>query len=240
MSGVLQLVSSLVHTSGLPEDTFQNVIHCDVAGSDPAGQDIIDAMGAFRDFYITNPGAQTVPLSAVISDAVSRVASACSIAAYFTNDYSGVSPFGSPIGNLAFTMPAPNASTQLPEEVAIVISVNGDLDDVPVTATNPDPPPAVIRPQARRRGRLYLGPLTQTAGTEVDTSYRPNATLRSDAGLAIATMYNAIVTLTPYVLGVWSKADEVVHPIVAGYVDDAWDTQRRRGLAATLRTTFTI
>lgn len=240
MAGVIQLVSRLPHSNGLPADTFENVQHLEVAGSDPAGQDIIDAMNAFRDFYITDPGAQLNPLSEYISEVVNRGADACTILAYFTNDLSGDTVFGSPIGQLSFTLPATSSTLQLPEEVAVVLSLHGDLTNVPVSQANPSPPPATIRPQQRRRGRLYLGPLGQNAGTETAGSYRPNVSIRQDIGTAFEAYYSAIVGVTPWVPAVWSKADEATHPITGGYVDDAWDTQRRRGLLPTLRTEFTI
>jgi len=34
---------------------------------------------------------------------------------------------------------------------------------------------------------------------------------------------------------VWSRTDEAVYPIVGGYVDYAFDTQRRRGQAPVAR-----
>jgi hypothetical protein len=240
MSGVLQLVSRLPNVNGLTSDVYENVLHLDVAGSDPAGQDIIDAMSGLRDFWIVDSGAPSGKIGEYLSEIVNRATNACSILAYFTNDYSGQTPMGSPIGQLSFTLPAAVATTQIPEEVCAVLSYHGDLTDVPVTQSNPNPPPATIRPAQRRRGRMFLGPLGISAGTEQNNQYRPNPVFRTDVTLAFQALYNYIVLQTPWVLGVWSKADAAVYPVVGGYMDDAWDVQRRRGLEPTTRTTFTI
>lgn len=240
MAGVLRLVANLPHLSGLPEDNFQNVWHAEVAGSDPAGADITDACSAVAHFYDTDVGAMADTIGSRMSEVIDRGAGACSVTAYFSNDLTGVTPFGSPIGAVTFTLPAAISSNQIPEEVAIVVSMNGDLTDVPVTAANPSPPPAIIRPQQRRRGRIFVGPLGLNAGEETASRFQPAAGFRTDLGLAVKATYNEIVANTPYVLAVWSKADAATYPIVAGYVDNAWDTQRRRGLDASTRTTFTI
>lgn len=82
----------------------------------------------------------------------------------------------------------------------------------------------------RRRGRIYLGPL---AGVMTDKE-RPNVTLRDavlDLGEGIAQVgLAANVTWMAY-----SKLDNAYTKIESIWVDDAWDIQRRRGLAPTLR-----
>ena len=241
MPSVIQLVARLAPASGVPSDTVENVIH---VGSSLGGSvvgDIDEMCQAFRDFYIaTAPGA-TNDLGTFIGDSVSRAANACSILAYFTPDLTGQTPFGSPVTSLNFTMSTAAVPTPLPEEVSACISYNADLTNVPVTENNPTPPPAIIRPQQRRRGRLYFGPLQGTAGSEVNNIFRPTTVFRTDLGLAFAKMAQDMLAIAvDYALCVWSKADGATYPVIGGYVDDAWDTQRRRGPEATVRTHFSV
>lgn len=91
-------------------------------------------------------------------------------------------------------------------------------------------------PRGRRRGRIYLSGWSEDA----------NAAGRPGAGTvgALAQAYydyvvafNAIGTLDA---GVWSRAGGTVYPIDTVHVDNAWDTQRRRGSKSTARTTITL
>jgi hypothetical protein len=104
-----------------------------------------------------------------------------------------------------------------PGEVAICLSYAA-VDD----------PDASTR---RRRGRIYLGPL----GATPISSPRPNATLIDqvlDFGEAVASI--GFASNTTWHL--YSATDNVSAKIESIWCDDAWDTQRRRGLAPTART----
>ena len=239
--GVVQLVVSLGSTTELPEDTVQNVLNCGLTGVLAPG-DVSTAMAAVRDFFNALAPGQTTDIANRINGSISRVANACTIEAYATLDLTGATPLGSPIDTLSFTMDPEGSSNDLPEEVAVVVSYNADLTNVPVTESNPSPPPATIRPQQRRRGRMFVGPLNQLAGTTSGTPnlFRPFSGFRVDLGAAFAGMATTINGTGGLELGIWSKADAEVFTAVGGYVDDAWDTQRRRGVAPTVRTSFSI
>lgn len=237
---VVQLVARLPHTSGRPEDMVQNTINLGVIGTLQSG-DVDIAMIAFANFYNTLAPSQTGPVASRISGAISRAANACQILAYATADLTGNTPFGSPFDMLNFTMGAEGASADLPEEVAVVVSYNGPLINVPVSQPNPNPPPAVIRPQQRRRGRMFVGPLNGVAGTQQGGDvFRPTPVFVTDLGLAFKGMGDTIQGAASVELGVWSKADAEVYEVVGGYVDNAWDIQRRRGVVASSRTPFLI
>lgn len=238
--GVVQLVARLASVSQLPEDTTENVINCGLTGVLAPG-DVTTAMEALRDFYLLTSGAQVGTVASRISGTISRTADACSILAYATLDLSGATPMGSPIGQLNFTMGAETATSDVPEEVAVVVSYHADLTDVPVSEPNPTPPPLTIRPQQRRRGRMYIGPCNNVIGsTAGDGFWRPTPNVRTDFGISFDRMATSINGSAGLTLGIWSKADAEVWEAVGGWVDDAFDTQRRRGVSATVRTTFTI
>lgn len=85
---------------------------------------------------------------------------------------------------------------------------------------------------ARRRGRIYVGPLDSSTMQ----SQRPDSGMRDfvlDFGEALASAGSA--SNTTWLM--YSQTDAVYVKIESIYVDDAWDVQRRRGLAPTMRET---
>lgn len=125
-------------------------------------------------------------------------------------------------GQPTFQKDYPNAqaaaSLSCPSEVAICLSY--------ATVDNPE------ASTPRRRGRIYLGPLRYQ---EIQSD-RPTPTLRGqvlDFGAGLAQ----IGTGTAQTWKLYSKTDGQTADIESIWVDDAWDTQRRRGLEPTLRET---
>jgi hypothetical protein len=96
--------------------------------------------------------------------------------------------------------------------------------------------------QPRKRGRIYLGPLSTRALTNNLNIPIPNAqlmnTIKNRATGAINT--TEPVTWVMVTKGGTSPPFEAANArvITAGWTDDAWDTQRRRGLAASTRKVF--
>ena len=113
---------------------------------------------------------------------------------------------------------APTGDT-LPRECACVLSFQGDKSSGV--------------PQSRRRGRIYLGPILAA---------------RNDDGLPDSTLRNAVAGFGDSLLNasdasawtwvVFSGVNQSAVPVTNGWVDNAWDTQRRRGEEWTSRTTF--
>jgi hypothetical protein len=100
-------------------------------------------------------------------------------------------------------------------------------------------------PQARRRGRLYLGPFSVLAidNTDANLKSRPKqgmidiATLAADAlriAMSAAGFEWSVYSPTIDAGDVGDPAAFV--PIDHWWMDNAWDTQRRRGAAPTNRT----
>lgn len=113
----------------------------------------------------------------------------------------------------------------LPEEVAVCLSFRGVL--------------ASGSPPARRRGRVYLGPLNGSAISLADAQNR--VYVAQDFIDDIVSAYElawAELTTAGNVHEVWSSAAGAGYTVVAGWVDNAFDTQRRRGVRANSRTTF--
>jgi len=237
-SGVLQVVVKLQHLSGIPSDVSENVFHFLVDGTDNAG----DATLTFANlvpFYNTTGAGGTNPVAAIIGPMVSRAANACSMLAYFTDDLSGATPFGSPVGMSNFTMGTEIGGSGLPAEVAIVNSFHGDLTDIPETEPNPSPPPAIIRPAARLRGRVFIGPLDSTALVDAGASNELVVTsaVRNDIAMASKALRVACnADDIPWCT--WSKVGAELSTVEGGFVDNAPDIQRRRGTKSDARTTW--
>jgi len=91
--------------------------------------------------------------------------------------------------------------------------------------------------QARRRGRIYLGPLATAAasGPNIATG------IRTSIALAGENLLTASLAAAGWAWGVYSRVETVgdgFTPVTNGWVDDAFDVQRRRGLAPLSRTLF--
>lgn len=176
-------------------------------GTDPAAV-TTGLTTAIKDFYDDLP---TSSLSSVIAQNGHEVK-------YY--DLPGVTP-NYPIEEDTFNLAAAPTGSPLPSECAVVLSFQGQR--------------APGFPQARRRGRIYLGPW----GTNANTSGRPSSTLLSTIPAAAATFKSNVSALTGDTLwAVWSTVDQAPVEIVSGWVDNVWDTQRRRGLLETSRTTW--
>lgn len=224
----------LGHVSGLPEDAVVNDL-CFLA--DDAGA-AIDGIGdSIESFFNTDN--TNVEIRQYLGGQLSRVANACSIRFYDLTGALDGSPHGSPFETRAWTLGARQGTYNLPDEVALVQTFwAAGWSSEPEQAVNPAPPPAKIRPQSRFRGRMYLGPLNgSTATTASDTSPRPSTSFLTD----LTAAWFRFMDERPD-FAVWSRADEVLRTVAGGdldgriTVDNAFDTQRRRGVAPTART----
>lgn len=125
----------------------------------------------------------------------------------------------------------------VPSEVAVVLSYNAA----------PAPGIAV----ARRRGRIYIGPLSTAAGEVIDGVPRPSETFREAIGNAAATLAAtsepdgtkwAVFSRTQAGPEPWTTGELLFAfaGVVGGYVDNAYDTQRRRGEDPTERSAWVV
>lgn len=123
----------------------------------------------------------------------------------------------------------PGAGTQLPNEVAVCMSFHGTLG----SGIN----------AARRRGRIYLGPLDAnivdnlTQGAIIDSATEALVagaaeTLRDVADTSDASW----VVFSPTSYAAVPSLATSCFPVVGGHVDNAFDTIRSRGIDSTSRT----
>lgn len=121
----------------------------------------------------------------------------------------------------------PSAGAQpLPDEVACCLSYSAGA----ASGVN----------MARRRGRVYLGPLNVAAVVAVgNESPRPAAAFKT-AVLAAATEWNNGLVGSACAWVQYSPTAGTVTNVAEFWMDDAFDTQRRRGVAPTSRQLVTI
>jgi hypothetical protein len=197
--------------SNLPEDRVINVFHFVGSGAYAATAEL--ALDNVEDFYLET-FTQTLGIASWLSPWIQRSAE---LRAY---DLTAAKPRIPTIR--AITLPSIGAADGAPEEVAVCLSYLGA--------------PPITR---RRRGRIFVGPLKSSAVVAATSSVpaRPHTSLMSDLTIAATRLATFGVTCQ------WSirsslPAENFV-PIVSGYVDNALDTQRRRGPVTTARTLWT-
>lgn len=202
--------------SAIPEDAVTNTFHFQV---DPGG--VSAALSALDTaliaFYTTT---STTGLASFLSADRSRVTNACSIRWYNLDEASPRVPVRTTSWTLTGTAP----SGGLPQEVAIALSFQA----IKVSGVN----------QARRRGRIFIGPLADAAATVTSGVSRPNTTFITRANLCMQALKSAAIAAnSPW--SVWSPTNNTPASVNDGWVDNAFDTQRRRGVAPTVRTAWT-
>lgn len=218
----IRVNASLGSASGIPADDHVNVWHFRGRADDigDAADEIITALTTFynsiEDLFCSNTTTGQVDYKFYnLVDPEPRV------------------PF-STVNASAFT---PTAGDGLPTECAICLSFSG--------------PSTSGLPQRRRSGRLYLGNLTTGVTTTVTGFVQVTAVAREtirDAALAIVTGMDPLnaswSVFSPTTAGAkpWggSAIDLALTDVTEGYVDNALDTQRRRGTLPSDRTTFSV
>lgn len=138
-------------------------------------------------------------------------------------------------------------ATSLPSEVAVCLSYKADLSGVAEEAPDGvDLGLAPDRPASRKRGRVYIGPLSRAIS--VGNPARPDATTIIPSLLKMGTFLgNPTNVVLTDVDATWVVVSDQAGPgidhfstILTCWVDDEFDTQRRRGHKATVRTSAAV
>nr|CRY97362.1 hypothetical protein [uncultured prokaryote] len=124
-----------------------------------------------------------------------------------------------PLYENVFNLTGPGSGDTLPSEVALCLSFAG----VRIPGL----------PQARRRGRVYLGPLKATN----NVLGRPSSSVITAILAAAQTLKDDIDDIpSAGSWAVWSPTSGTAVSLTDAWMDNAWDTQRSRGLIRTLKT----
>lgn len=214
-----EAVVTLPFTTGLSEDiatnTFSFWSNTPVADSVEA----LDIATALVDFY----NAGTTPIGRYLGDIVSRATDVARIDVYDRL----ATPPRAPLATDLFTLTAAAGSTiELPTEVSVCLSFQGNR----VSGL----------PQSRRRGRVYLGPLNALSSDQSTTAAPRPAAAFVTSILAAAVALSTNVQSAGLLWQVWSPTSQDGVDLTQAWVDNTFDTQRRRGVRATTRTTATL
>jgi hypothetical protein len=221
----------LASTSGMVKDEVINSFVFLTPSTPPSNSDITAAQAAIIDFYNTVSVTNGITVANFLGTQLSRASNACRLNYYNLTGHLSGSPHGSPIATNTFTLgAAQSGETNMPAEVAGVLSYHSDLTDLQQELGS-------TRPAARARGRIFLGPLNTLARTIDGTTHQ--VTLSGGFRTSVTDAGARLILTSGVGWAQWSRRNALVLGVVGGYVDDSFDTQRRRGVAATLRTTFT-
>lgn len=213
-------VNRLQMASMLPRDVAVNTFHFTGPGED-AEDDALSISAKVITFFNSTPPPAANPTAYWLSPYLSRGAAASSVAVY---DIGQPKP-RVPIGTFFYQLGAAANTTSLPLEVSVVNSVSGA--------------PQSGVPAARRRGRQFIGPLTTAAVDAGSASVPPSIHGDMRTTLIRASERMAEDESADTLWCVWSRVNQSMVRITRGWVDDDPDTQRRRGLRTTNRTTWT-
>lgn len=90
--------------------------------------------------------------------------------------------------------------------------------------------------QARRRGRVYLGPFDTAS---LDSSGGPAQAVYDAVTAAGQGLLDASQAATTWAWAVYSTVNQAAIEVTSAWVDNAWDTVRRRGTTANARAIIT-
>lgn len=218
----------LPYFTGLPRDVAINTFNFQSVSAISV-EDMVDEVHArLLAFYNTGVGAGQ-SIAQLLGKSIQRAN--CSIRYYEVPD-SGPATMGDPVEEIPFTLAATGTGQYpLPLEVAACISMVGapDIGGLPIR---------------RRRGRVYIGPLNSNAIGTGDDSYPDVSSLALSVLSAnadrLADANDDDARWSVWSRAAWETGSGVLSwsPVAYGWVDNEFDTQRRREMDPTQRTTW--
>lgn len=199
--------ASIQAATNLPEDAMVNTFYFEGSGADPTN--VFDMV---TDFYEDVPTGATRSIFGWMGQ--ENVGDELTLTLYDLAD----SPPRAPIATSTRTIIGPGTGECLPSEVALCLSYQTSV--------------ASGQPQARRRGRIYIGGLLMAASQDS----RPVSGIITTLACAGRDLIQASNASVSWEWQQYSRTNAAGNIVTGGWVDNAWDTQRRRGLAPSART----
>lgn len=230
------------HRSGLPADEFHNTFTIDAEGPMITNENTLEIAGPLHNFYDVAIAPVAKRLTQYLADSINRPAG-MSFKFYDVTQHLNGSPHGSPVAEDWGAIDGPPLSvTPIPEECGLRLTMHGEgWFDAPVEVGDnegfgpPDADLAPDRPQQRLTGGVMLGPFN-AAAVEVDAGFKCRPA--NDLRVCVQNSYLRLVEelwAFGHRLCVWSRKSTGTASVEGGYVDNAWDTMRKRGPAPTIR-----
>lgn len=222
---VWQVRITLPYTTGIPRDASVNT--WTLVGAPPTADAATYDLWRDRFAEFFNQVVSGDSLAGFMSPIISRASNACKVDFFSVGDlFTGTM---TPIAERTFTLAGSTTSHSMPLEVALCTSLQSGERISPSGV-----------PVARRRGRVFIGPLSNYATTTTPGVIpAPNSLLVTRLSAATKTLVDAGNPAGEGVIGVWSRVEGSASEVTKGWVDNAWDTQRRREVDATSRTSWT-
>lgn len=204
--------------TGIPADNMVNTFHFTDLG---LGQPDEARMGNLRDmlknFYTVKAPSSTASIQTYMT--AYAIGNSASLKVYNLGDPKPRSP----VYDNGWVMAPASTFNPLPTEVALCCSWRA----APASGENP----------RRRRNRIYLSGF---AADGVTATGRPKTALYEDIAGAAKEMKAAADASLAWSWKGWSPKDNENWDIAEIWVDNAWDTQRRRGWKASTRKTYMV
>lgn len=131
--------------------------------------------------------------------------------------------------------PEPRVPIRTPDLIALTVDATDALPPEVALALSFQAPKVSGEDQRRRRGRIYVGPFTETGSS----AGRPAAALLTTMESALQGLLDDATAATTWAWVVYSRVGDSVATITEAWIDNEWDTQRRRGRVATDRILIT-
>jgi hypothetical protein len=207
--GMLRIQVTIPRTTGLPEDAITNTWHYYKVGA-ASGAEVLQAVDYIGDFYSLAVGGFAVHqfLSNLVDPHLAR------FKVYDLADPEPRAPIHDSVEDLGAS-----GGAGFPAEVALCLSYQGDQ--------------VSGEPQRQKRGRIYIGPMVTAESVSAAGDIRPDTPQR--ATLAGAAARLAGTGTADFFWAVNSEVFAGPTKVTNGWVDNAYDTQRRRGSDATSR-----
>lgn len=202
-------------TSNIPADNVSNsfCFYNSTSIDKDDNADLDNVLDLVEDFYTVVGAGGGEALGRFINNTIKRQAV---IKLY---DFADAHP-RPPIAERLFTLPNVISTNNLPAEVALVGSFQADQ--------------VAGQPQRRRRGRIYLGPLCVSSANNTN----PPASMINALAARLDELRLAANASILWDWHVYSPTNANSVKVDNGWVDNTWDTQRRRGPKSTSRTVF--
>lgn len=199
--------------SGLPKDQYVNTWHF-YNGASPIITDFDNVRDMLKDFYSVAPAGSPIRTHMPAAGLSTTV----KVKAYNLDDEKPRAP----VYESSWGPETWGSGTVLPQEVAFCFSFEAGRESGQI--------------QSRRRNRVYLGPFRSTV---TDTSGRPTTAFMNDVLNAGKRLHDASVAAASWDWVVYSPTEVDTYDPKHLWVDDAFDTQRRRGMQPTTRVQHT-
>lgn len=235
----------LTDVNGIPADdainTFVFVNSSSLAGPLSVATNVFPLLEGFYNGGATGPD----QVGHYLAGNIDRTPAKMHMIAYKLADTGSVVPalpLGGPIATHTWTLePTPGSAVDLPRECAAVLSLQTPAAGIPEDTPGGVPGPrGDTHPAARRRGRIYLGPLNASCMGTGTNGPGLTPAFRNAVGMRYGDLLTGVDTLPglTHFWGIWSRKNGAIYPITTAWMDDAFDTQRRRGIGASARSVF--